>query len=146
MEHELAITAFFNTSLPGVANAILAWFGLHAENPARPWANYMTMQILVALIVIVLFAILRPRLTVGTDPATAEKITAMGAEHHNVGPSDVFVDEDNKLVSTPCYMNDVGPWTVYQGAEKLVEEVLRMAGDMASIVRGHMATPMPSGT
>ena len=51
----------------------------------------------------------------------------MGAVHHDVGPAEVFIDEENRLVSTPCYMNDVGPWTVYQGAEKMVEEVLRMA-------------------
>src|SRR5688572_1668718 len=64
MEHELAITAFFNTYLAGFANTILAWFGMHAENPAKPWANFMTMQILVFLIIVVLFAILRPRLSV----------------------------------------------------------------------------------
>jgi enhancing lycopene biosynthesis protein 2 len=38
----------------------------------------------------------------------------------------VFVDAENRLVTTPCYMNDVGPWVVYQGADKMVEEVLRM--------------------
>jgi enhancing lycopene biosynthesis protein 2 len=50
----------------------------------------------------------------------------MGGEHCNVGPIDVCVDEPNRLVTTPCYMNDVGPWTVYQGAEKMVDAVLTM--------------------
>jgi enhancing lycopene biosynthesis protein 2 len=81
----------------------------------------------------------QPKLTIGSDPHTAAAISAMGAHHHNVGPTEVFIDEENRLVSTPCYMNDVGPWVVFQGAEKLVEEVLRLTGDPASVVRGHLA-------
>jgi len=80
-----------------------------------------------------------PKLTIGADPQTASAIEAMGGRHHNVGPAEVFIDEENRLASTPCYMNDVGPWVVFQGAEKLVEEILRLAGDPASLVRGHMA-------
>jgi enhancing lycopene biosynthesis protein 2 len=81
-----------------------------------------------------------PHVTIGSDRETAKAINAMGAQHHPVGPSDIFVDDENLLVSTPCYMNDVGPWVVYEGAEKLVEQVLRMAGDTASLIRGQMAT------
>jgi F-type H+-transporting ATPase subunit a len=62
-EHELWITALFNDYLAGAGNAILNLFGLHAENPARPWANFIAMQILVALIIIALFAVLRSRLS-----------------------------------------------------------------------------------
>jgi enhancing lycopene biosynthesis protein 2 len=83
---------------------------------------------------------LHPRLTVGSDPAVASAINQMGGQHQNVGPTEVLVDEQNKLVSTPCYMNDVGPWTISQGAERMVEEVLRLTGDVASVVRAHMAT------
>lgn len=83
---------------------------------------------------------LKPKLTIGSDPATAAAINKMGGEHHSVGPTDITIDERNLLVTTPCYMNDVGPWTVYQGAEKMVEEVLRMTGDVAASVRGHSAT------
>ena len=82
----------------------------------------------------------KPKLTIGTDPGTAAAINKMGGEHHDTGPTDICVDEANKLVTTPCYMNDVGPWTVYQGAEKMVEEVLRLAGDVSAGVRSHMAT------
>jgi enhancing lycopene biosynthesis protein 2 len=70
----------------------------------------------------------KPQVTIGTDKGTADAITSMGAQHHNTGPTDIYVDEANKLVTTPCYMNDVGPWTVYQGADKMVEAVLRLAG------------------
>jgi F-type H+-transporting ATPase subunit a len=62
-EAELWVTKLFNDYLAGVANSVLGVVGLHAENPARPWANFVTMQILVALFVIVVFAILRPRLS-----------------------------------------------------------------------------------
>jgi len=62
-EHELWVTKLFNDHLAGLGSSILAWVGVHAENPARPWANFVTMQILVALILMVLFAVLKPRLS-----------------------------------------------------------------------------------
>src|SRR5262245_6317871 len=66
MEHELWVTALFNDYLAGVGNAILSLFGQHAHNPDRPWANFMAMQILVALLVMLVFAILRGRLSMAT--------------------------------------------------------------------------------
>src|SRR5207302_332503 len=59
---------------------------------------------------------LQPKLTIGTDKGTVDAIHAMKAEHQNTGETDICVDERNRLVTTPCYMNHVGPWTVYQGA------------------------------
>jgi enhancing lycopene biosynthesis protein 2 len=70
---------------------------------------------------------LKPRLTIGSDKGTADAINSMGGQHQITGPADVCVDEANRLVTTPCYMNNVGPWVVFQGADKMVEEVLRMA-------------------
>ena len=69
-----------------------------------------------------------PKVTIGADKGTADAIETMQAQHQDTGPADICIDEINRLVTTPCYMNNVGPWTVYQGAEKMVEEVLRMAG------------------
>jgi F-type H+-transporting ATPase subunit a len=63
MEHELWITELFNNHLAWLGNAFLNVFGVHAHNPERPWVNFMTMQILVALFTIILFAILRTRLS-----------------------------------------------------------------------------------
>jgi F-type H+-transporting ATPase subunit a len=60
-ETELWITKLFNDYLAGLGNAALGLVGIHAE--PRPWANYVTMEILVALIIVVLFAVLRPRLS-----------------------------------------------------------------------------------
>jgi F-type H+-transporting ATPase subunit a len=62
MEKELWITRIFNDYLSGLGNSLLGLVGIHGE--ARPWANYITMEILVAAIIVVLFAMLRPRLNV----------------------------------------------------------------------------------
>jgi len=62
-EHELWITALLNRYLAGAANAVLSLIRVHVEDPAKPWANFVAMQVMVALIFIILFAILRPRLS-----------------------------------------------------------------------------------
>lgn len=62
-EHEIWLTRLFNDHLAGVGSAILALVGVHPENPARPWANFVTMQVLVVVLMMVLFAFLRPRLS-----------------------------------------------------------------------------------
>jgi len=63
-EHELWITALFNHFLPGVGNWALSLVGMHAEDPAKPWANYITLQFVVALALILMFLYLRRRLSV----------------------------------------------------------------------------------
>ena len=61
-ETELWITKIFNDHLAGVANSMLGVVGIAAE--PRPWANFVTMQLLVVFILLVLFAILKPRFSV----------------------------------------------------------------------------------
>jgi F-type H+-transporting ATPase subunit a len=51
----------FNHYVPGLGNAILKLLGLPPEH--HPWANFMVMELLVALIIVLLFAFLRPRLS-----------------------------------------------------------------------------------
>lgn len=63
-EHELWVTALFNQYLAGVANWVLSLVGVAVEHPDKPWANFVTMQFVVALVVIVVFAILKPKLSV----------------------------------------------------------------------------------
>ena len=60
-EHELWVTALFNDHLAGVANSILTAVGQPAQD--RPWANYITMELLVAAFIVVLFGTLKPRLS-----------------------------------------------------------------------------------
>ncbi len=61
-EHELWVTKPFNDYLPALGNFFLKLVGMPAQH--RPWANFVVMEILVAAILIVLFASLRRRLSV----------------------------------------------------------------------------------
>ncbi|MFN7918782.1 MAG: F0F1 ATP synthase subunit A [Bryobacteraceae bacterium] len=63
MEHELGITKFFNDNLAGLGNTFLSLVGQHAHNPERPWANSITVQILVAVVMMAIFAILKPQIS-----------------------------------------------------------------------------------
>jgi len=61
-ETEVWLTKIFNDYLPGLGNSVLGLVGMQAQ--ARPWANFVTMQLLVAAILVLLFAFLRTRLSV----------------------------------------------------------------------------------
>lgn len=62
--HELWFTELLNNYFAAPAQAVLNLAGVQAADPARPWANFVAMEVLVALIIIVLFAIIRSRLSV----------------------------------------------------------------------------------
>jgi len=93
MEPELLLTKFFNDHLAGVANSILSAVNLKPENVERPWHNWLVMEILVVVLLMLLFAVLRPKLSVekpggmqhileslwGFFNVTAEEA---GIEHH----------------------------------------------------------------
>jgi F-type H+-transporting ATPase subunit a len=63
MHEELWLTKLFNDHLAGLGNSILNLASVHAHNPERPWTNFITMEILVALMILVVFAMLRSRLS-----------------------------------------------------------------------------------
>ena len=60
-EHETWLAKIFNDHLAGVGNAFLQLVKMPAE--ARPWTNYIVTELLVAALIMVLFAMLRPRLS-----------------------------------------------------------------------------------
>ncbi|HWB87106.1 MAG TPA: F0F1 ATP synthase subunit A [Bryobacteraceae bacterium] len=60
-ETELWITQVFNNHLAELGNYFRGLVGVQPD--PRPWANYITMQILVAIIMVVTFALLRSRLS-----------------------------------------------------------------------------------
>jgi len=60
-EHEPWLTALFNDHLAGAANALLSMLGLPTSE--RPWSASLSMELLVAVIIVVVFAILRARLS-----------------------------------------------------------------------------------
>lgn len=63
MPEQLWITAFLNKHFAGVANAILNVLHLPSKYPQAPITNYLAMQILVFFVLVLLFALLRVRLS-----------------------------------------------------------------------------------
>ena len=70
----------------------------------------------------------RPRVTIGSDLSTAQAIEAAGGIHENRAVEEVCVDIANKVVTTPAYMLGPGIKDVARGIEKLVAQVVEMAG------------------
>ncbi|HEY2016725.1 MAG TPA: F0F1 ATP synthase subunit A, partial [Bryobacteraceae bacterium] len=60
-ESELWITRIFNDHLAGLGNFFLGLVGMHSD--PRPWADFVVMQFLVVALLMLVFAILRPRLS-----------------------------------------------------------------------------------
>ena len=58
----------------------------------------------------------------------AEDIRTMGGEAQECAVDDIVVDARRRLVSTPAYMLAGSPAEAFPGIDKLVREVLRMAG------------------
>lgn len=67
------------------------------------------------------------RCTIGTDKDTAAAVEAMGAVHEAKQVHEITVDEANKLVTTPAYMEATRIREAAEGIENLVQEVLRLA-------------------
>ncbi|GLS26378.1 isoprenoid biosynthesis glyoxalase ElbB [Marinibactrum halimedae] len=69
-----------------------------------------------------------PTLTIGSDEQTATELEKLGAKHHTCDTSDCVVDESNKIVTTPAYMdNDANLADVYSGISKLVKNVIALS-------------------
>jgi F-type H+-transporting ATPase subunit a len=89
-ESELWITKLFNDYLAGPGNSVLAAVGLPTE--PRPWANFIVMQILVAILLAILFPLLRARLS-ADRPGKLQQIFELvydfvnGQAHDQVGNS-----------------------------------------------------------
>jgi enhancing lycopene biosynthesis protein 2 len=68
-----------------------------------------------------------PTLTVGNDKGTAEALKKMGAQHQDCPVRDFYVDEKNKIVSTPAYMLAQRVSEAAEGIEKLIKKVIELA-------------------
>ena len=66
-------------------------------------------------------------LTIGSDEGTAGAIETLGSNHITCPVTDIVVDEDHKVVSSPAYMENATISKVAEGIEKLVAKVLEMA-------------------
>jgi F-type H+-transporting ATPase subunit a len=63
-ETELWSTALFNRFLAAPLDSFLSAIGHPAADPVHPWENWLTMEILVVAIILVLFGVLRSKLSV----------------------------------------------------------------------------------
>jgi F-type H+-transporting ATPase subunit a len=72
MEHELWFTAILNKILGGPVSALLASLGHPAGNVAHPIPNYLAMEILVILVILIGAILLRRRLSV-ENPGTFQQ-------------------------------------------------------------------------
>ena len=96
MEHELLLTRLFNDFLAGPANAALALVNLPTE--ARPWGNWLTVEILVAVLLMVTALIVRSSLN--TDkPGTLQHIFEFILEFLKKGASDCGIDHPAKYMA-----------------------------------------------
>jgi F-type H+-transporting ATPase subunit a len=64
MEHELWFTAILNKALGGSVTVLLSKLGLPPADPAHPIPNYIAMEVLVILVILVAAVVLRRRLSV----------------------------------------------------------------------------------
>jgi enhancing lycopene biosynthesis protein 2 len=65
-------------------------------------------------------------MTIGLDKTTASDIKAMGSTHVLCSVTEMVVDEEKKMVSTPAYMEAKSIKEAAEGIEKLVAKVLEM--------------------
>ena len=67
-----------------------------------------------------------PRITVGAESGAARSVEAFGSKHVVCPVTDVVVDRERKIVTTPAYMYDTHIADAAQGIEKLVKEILAL--------------------
>ena len=65
-------------------------------------------------------------MTIGSDKLTSNDINTMGSKHIKCLVSEMIIDEDKKLVTTPAYMEAQSIKAAAEGIEKLVKQVLLM--------------------
>lgn len=65
-------------------------------------------------------------LTIGDDPATANNLKTMGASHVPTSHGQITIDQENKIVTTPCYMLNARVDQVADGADNLIRAMLEM--------------------
>jgi len=83
------------------------------------------MCIAPALIALVL-ADKKIHFTLGAGGATAQKLEKLGAIHEEVGATDVCIDYQNRICTTPAYMLATNMLDVCQGAQNMVGAMCKL--------------------
>jgi len=71
----------------------------------------------------------RVKLTVGEESGAARSVEVFGAKHVVCPVTDIVVDREHRVVTTPAYMYDTRIADVAQGIEKLVKEVIALMNE-----------------
>jgi F-type H+-transporting ATPase subunit a len=95
MEHELWATKLLNETLAGPANSILDAIGIR-HNPHHPWSNWMSMELLVVLFIVVLFAIARAGLSVD-KPGKLQHLLEVVYEFLNAQAEEIIGHDSHKF-------------------------------------------------
>lgn len=73
------------------------------------------------------------KVTAGQSEDVNRALAALGAEFRNTGPGEVVIDEDNKLVTAPCYMLESTIDQIARGVDNAVQALLELAGRGAGL-------------
>jgi enhancing lycopene biosynthesis protein 2 len=65
-------------------------------------------------------------LTIGNDDSTIDAMESLGAKHVYTTHGEVVVDPDHNLVTTPCYMLDATIAQIAEGADNMVDALLKL--------------------
>jgi enhancing lycopene biosynthesis protein 2 len=64
------------------------------------------------------------KVTIGDDEGTAQAIESLGATHVHTTHGEVVLDEEHRLVTTPCYMLDATIDQIADGADNVVAAMI----------------------
>ncbi|MFN3821786.1 MAG: isoprenoid biosynthesis glyoxalase ElbB [bacterium] len=67
-----------------------------------------------------------PKVTIGTDSETAAALEAIGAKHENRTVTEVTLDLENKVITTPAYMLAQRISEVAEGIENTINQLIQM--------------------
>lgn len=70
---------------------------------------------------------LHPTLTIGHDEGTAAGLEKLGARHAVRDVEEIVVDDANRFVSTPCYMEAKRIGQVFTGCDKMIGALVELA-------------------
>ena len=65
-------------------------------------------------------------MTIGYDETTSTDIISMGSKHVDCPVTEMIIDEDKKIVTTPAYMEANSIKEAADGIEQLIKQVLSM--------------------
>jgi enhancing lycopene biosynthesis protein 2 len=64
--------------------------------------------------------------TLGSDPKYNAEMETLGSKNKTTGNRKIVTDEKNKVVSTPCYMNNATISDIAEGADMLVKAIIAL--------------------